>query len=142
MLRQISVIDPGDTTFLIGEHVEKWRFEEANKKLIEQGGKAATAEPLLLGITKASLSTDSFISAASFQGSEGKRNHGPSDSGWHRHKALQGRGNRCEQLIFSDLSEKILTKRSPGRIKSGFCDFENLRKTVANHIRYFVESIV
>ena len=67
MLRQISVIDPGDTTFLIGEHVEKWRFEEANKKLIEQGGKAATAEPLLLGITKASLSTDSFISAASFQ---------------------------------------------------------------------------
>jgi DNA-directed RNA polymerase subunit beta' len=67
MLRQISVIDPGDTTFLIGEHVEKWRFEEANKKLIEEGGKAATAEPLLLGITKASLSTDSFISAASFQ---------------------------------------------------------------------------
>jgi len=47
--------------------VEKWRFEEENSKIIEQGGKPAIAEPLLLGITKASLSTESFISAASFQ---------------------------------------------------------------------------
>ena len=67
MLRQVSVKDPGDTNFLLGEHVEKWRFEEENNKVMTRGGKPATAEPLLLGITKASLSTESFISAASFQ---------------------------------------------------------------------------
>ena len=67
MLRQVSVIDAGDSNFLLGEHVEKYRFENANSKIIEQGGKPASAEPLLLGITKASLSTESFISAASFQ---------------------------------------------------------------------------
>ena len=67
MLRQVSVTDVGDSNFLLGEHVEKWRFEEENRKIIEKGGKPAIAEPLLLGITKASLSTESFISAASFQ---------------------------------------------------------------------------
>lgn len=67
MLRQVSVTDTGDSQFLLGENVEKWRFEEENRKIIEQGRKPATAEPLLLGITKASLSTESFISAASFQ---------------------------------------------------------------------------
>jgi len=67
MLRQVTVIDPGDSQFLMGEPVEKWRFEEANKNIIEKGEKPATGAPLLLGITKASLSTESFISAASFQ---------------------------------------------------------------------------
>ncbi|MFP4037097.1 MAG: DNA-directed RNA polymerase subunit beta' [Desulfobacteraceae bacterium] len=67
MLKQVTVTGVGDSGFLLGEQVEKWRFEEENKKLLEQGGKPATAEPLLLGITKASLSTESFISAASFQ---------------------------------------------------------------------------
>ena len=67
MLRQVNVTSSGDSYFLIGDHVEKWRFEEENKKILGQGGEPATAEPLLLGITKASLSTDSFISAASFQ---------------------------------------------------------------------------
>jgi len=67
MLRQVSVTEVGDSHFLLGEHVERWRFEEENQKIIETGGKPATAEPLLLGITKASLSTESFISAASFQ---------------------------------------------------------------------------
>ena len=67
MLRQVSVTDPGDSKFLLGDNIEKWRFEEENNRIIEQGGKPATAEPLLLGITKASLSTESFISAASFQ---------------------------------------------------------------------------
>ena len=67
MLRQVSVIDAGDSHFLLGENVEKWHFEKENNKIVEQGGKPATAEPLLLGITKASLSTESFISAASFQ---------------------------------------------------------------------------
>jgi DNA-directed RNA polymerase subunit beta' len=67
MLRQVSVTDPGDSSFLLGEHVEKWRFQEENKKITEHGGRPAIAAPLLLGITKASLSTESFISAASFQ---------------------------------------------------------------------------
>ena len=67
MLKQVTVSDTGDSRFLQGEQVEKWRFEEENHKIMEQGGKPASAEPLLLGITKASLSTESFISAASFQ---------------------------------------------------------------------------
>jgi DNA-directed RNA polymerase subunit beta' len=67
MLRQVNVTGVGDSNFLIGEHVEKWRFEEENEKLIEQGKQPASADPLLLGITKASLTTESFISAASFQ---------------------------------------------------------------------------
>ncbi|MCP4682496.1 MAG: DNA-directed RNA polymerase subunit beta' [Desulfobacterales bacterium] len=67
MLRQVSVTETGDSQFLLGEQVEKWHFEEMNNKIIEQGGRPASAETMLLGITKASLSTDSFISAASFQ---------------------------------------------------------------------------
>jgi len=67
MLKQVEVTDPGDSNFLIGEQVEKWRFRRTNEDIVEKGGTPANAEPLLLGITKASLSTDSFISAASFQ---------------------------------------------------------------------------
>jgi len=67
MLRQVKVTDVGDSNFLIEEQVDKWRFEEENRALVEAGKKPATASPLLLGITKASLSTESFISAASFQ---------------------------------------------------------------------------
>jgi DNA-directed RNA polymerase subunit beta' len=61
------VVNIGDTDFILEEQVDKVKFEEANRAVIEQGGKPAVAEPLILGITKASLSTDSFISAASFQ---------------------------------------------------------------------------
>jgi DNA-directed RNA polymerase subunit beta' len=67
MLRKVKIQDVGDTTFLVGEQVDKRSFEEENQKVISQSGTPATAEPLLLGITKASLSTESFISAASFQ---------------------------------------------------------------------------
>jgi len=67
MLRRVRIKEVGDTDFLVGDHVEKWRFDEENAKVIEKGGEPAIAEPLLLGITKASLSTESFISAASFQ---------------------------------------------------------------------------
>ncbi len=67
MLRKVKITDPGDTTFLWGDQVEKIAFEEANREIEEQGGKPAEGEPVLLGITKASLETDSFISAASFQ---------------------------------------------------------------------------
>jgi len=67
MLRKVKITDPGDTEFLWGDQVERTAFEEENAKITEQGGKPAEAEPVLLGITKASLETESFISAASFQ---------------------------------------------------------------------------
>ena len=67
MMRWVKVEDVGDTAFLLEEQVDKFRFREENDRAIEKGGKPATGRPLLLGITKASLSTDSFISAASFQ---------------------------------------------------------------------------
>jgi DNA-directed RNA polymerase subunit beta' len=67
MLRRIKVVDPGDTDFLMGEQVEKWVFEEKNDEAMAVGKRPATGEPLLLGITKASLTTESWISAASFQ---------------------------------------------------------------------------
>jgi DNA-directed RNA polymerase subunit beta' len=67
MLRRVRIKEVGDTEFLIGDQVEKWRFEEENQRVLADGGQPAVAEALLLGITKASLSTDSFISAASFQ---------------------------------------------------------------------------
>src|SRR5690606_39408152 len=67
MLRRVRIIYAGNTPFLPDEQVEKSVFERENEKVIEKGGKPAIAEPLLLGITKASLSTDSFIAAAAFQ---------------------------------------------------------------------------
>ena len=67
MLRRVKVNDPGDATFITDEQVERYRFQEENEKVMAQGGRPAIGEPLLLGITKASLSTQSFISAASFQ---------------------------------------------------------------------------
>jgi DNA-directed RNA polymerase subunit beta' len=67
MLERVKIAEPGDTDFILEEHVEKRRFEEVNKEVVSRGGTPAVAKPLLLGITKASLSTESFISAASFQ---------------------------------------------------------------------------
>jgi DNA-directed RNA polymerase subunit beta' len=67
MLRKIEVVEPGDTTFLAGEVVDKNVFTEENEKVKKRKDKPASGSPLLLGITKASLSTESFISAASFQ---------------------------------------------------------------------------
>jgi DNA-directed RNA polymerase subunit beta' len=67
MMRWVKVEDVGDTQFLLEEQVDKFRFREENDRVIADGGRPATGRPLLLGITKASLSTDSFISAASFQ---------------------------------------------------------------------------
>jgi len=67
MLKRVRISEPGDTDFLLGEHVERFRFDAENDRVKKLGKKTAVAEPLLLGITKASLSTESFISAASFQ---------------------------------------------------------------------------
>jgi DNA-directed RNA polymerase subunit beta' len=67
MLRRVKIADPGDTSFLVGQSVEKWVFREENERIKADGRKPAKADPQLLGITKASLSTESWISAASFQ---------------------------------------------------------------------------
>ena len=67
MLQKIEILDSGESTLLKGENVDKAEFEEENAKVIARGGRPATGEPVLLGITKASLQTRSFISAASFQ---------------------------------------------------------------------------
>jgi len=67
MLRKVQVEESGDTRFLEGDQVERAEFQEENERVLTEGGKAATYRPLLLGITKASLTTESFISAASFQ---------------------------------------------------------------------------
>ena len=67
MMRRVRIIDVGDSDFLIDETVARPNFELANQKVMQAGGRPAVAEDLLLGITKASLSTDSFIAASSFQ---------------------------------------------------------------------------
>jgi DNA-directed RNA polymerase subunit beta' len=67
MLRKVKIEDPGDSEFLPMQQVDKIRFQKENAKILKKGGKPAQATPLLLGITKASLTSDSFISAASFQ---------------------------------------------------------------------------
>jgi len=67
MLRRIKIVEPGESPFLVDETIEKSVFEEGNLKAVAEGLQPAVGEPLFLGITKASLSTDSFISAASFQ---------------------------------------------------------------------------
>ena len=67
MLRKVEIINVGDTGFIQGQQVDKYRFHEENSRVISEGGQPADARPMLLGITRASLSIDSFISAASFQ---------------------------------------------------------------------------
>jgi len=67
MLRKVRITEPGDTSFLWGEQIDKLEFEEENERVDKMGGKPAEASPVLLGITKASLETESFLSAASFQ---------------------------------------------------------------------------
>ena len=104
MLRKVRVEDAGDTDLLTGSLVDIFRFEEANKKAIMEGGTPAIAKRILLGITKASLATESFLSAASFQETtrvltrqgrpadrpEGERYPGQADPGRYRHETLQG----------------------------------------------------
>jgi DNA-directed RNA polymerase subunit beta' len=67
MLRKVHIIEPGDTEFLPGELVDRKRFEEKNAEIVESGAEPASARPILMGITKASLATDSWLAAASFQ---------------------------------------------------------------------------
>jgi DNA-directed RNA polymerase subunit beta' len=67
MLRKVQVDMPGDTSLLPGELIDRFEYEEENSRVLAEGGEPATAVPVLLGVTKASLSTSSFLAAASFQ---------------------------------------------------------------------------
>jgi DNA-directed RNA polymerase subunit beta' len=111
MLRKLKITEPGDTEFLWGDQVDRTTFKKANEEVVANGGAPAEAEPVLLGITKASLETESFISAASFQdttrvltgaSTEGKVDHLkgfkenvimghliPAGTGFHKHRDTQ-----------------------------------------------------
>jgi DNA-directed RNA polymerase subunit beta' len=67
MMRKVEIIQVGDTNFIFGQQIDKTRFMEENNRVMKEGGQPAIARPMLLGITRASLNIDSFISAASFQ---------------------------------------------------------------------------
>jgi DNA-directed RNA polymerase subunit beta' len=67
MMRKVEIVGVGDTNFIFGQQIDKYRFHSENRKVMREGGQPAIARPLLLGITRASLNIDSFISAASFQ---------------------------------------------------------------------------
>jgi len=67
MMRKVEIVAVGDTNFIFGQQIDKYRFHSENRKVVKEGGQPAVARPLLLGITRASLNIDSFISAASFQ---------------------------------------------------------------------------
>jgi DNA-directed RNA polymerase subunit beta' len=67
MLRRVRVLRSGDTDMLIGELIDRFEFDEANDAVVANGGEPARGEPVLLGVTKASLNTESFLAAASFQ---------------------------------------------------------------------------
>jgi len=66
-MKKVEIVAPGDTRFIYGQQIDKFRFHEENKRVLAEGGQPAIARPLLMGITRASLKIDSFISAASFQ---------------------------------------------------------------------------
>ncbi len=67
MMKKVEIVNPGDTIFIYGQQVDKHRFHDENRRVMEEGGQAAVARPILLGITRASLKIDSFFAAASFQ---------------------------------------------------------------------------
>jgi len=67
MMKKVEIVAPGDTKFIYGQQVDKYRFHEENRRVVQEGGQSSVARPLLLGITRASLKIDSFFAAASFQ---------------------------------------------------------------------------
>jgi DNA-directed RNA polymerase subunit beta' len=103
MLQKVRVTEPGDTDFLEGETVDRLTFRDENERVVKRKGTAAQAEPVLLGITKASLTTQSFISAASFQETtrvltdaaiRGGQGRPPGPQGEHHHRAPDPGGFR------------------------------------------------
>jgi DNA-directed RNA polymerase subunit beta' len=109
MLKQVKIVDPGQTTFLINEQVSRYNFDRVNQDALEKGVQAASAKPVLQGITKAALSTDSFISAASFQETT---------------KVLTEAAINCKIDTFRGLKENVIM----GRLIPTGTGFHNFRK--------------
>ena len=131
MLRKVRVTEPGDTQFLWGEQIDKIEFEKENARVEKIGGKPAEAQPVLLGITKASLETESFLSAASFQDTtrvlteaatmgkvdylrrlQGKRHHGPHHPG--------GDGLHAAPACRTEAAGRTASRGGNGRAGGGY----------------------
>ncbi|MCG2676928.1 DNA-directed RNA polymerase subunit beta' [bacterium] len=123
MLKKIRIIDPGDTRFLAGEAIDRTRFREENERVLKGKKRPATAQPIILGITKAALATESFISAASFQettrvlteaGASGKRDElrGLKENVIMGHLIPAGTGLSAYQEI--ELVKKVNNEQSVG----------------------------
>ena len=137
MLRRVLVAEQGESPFLPGERVDSRFFAEVNRQLVQQGKRPAEGRPELMGITKASLATDSWLSAASFQettrvltGSghrgqvrpvvraQGEHHHRQADPGRYRHAPVPGRDRRCPRGATYDLLDlrRGARDRGPGRV--------------------------
>jgi len=110
MMRWIKVEDVGDTEFLLDEQVDKFRFYEENERVESGGGQPAKGRPLLLGITKASLSTDSFISAASSRPGRVSPTTTPARS--RRERAMRRRCSACRKKHRPPRRRSTPTRRS------------------------------
>jgi DNA-directed RNA polymerase subunit beta' len=121
MLKQVKIVDPGQTTFLINEQVPRYLFDRVNQDAIEKNIQPATAKPVLQGITKAALSTDSFISAASFQETT---------------KVLTEAAINCKIDGFRGLKENVIM----GRLIPTGTGFHNFRK-VTYEVREGLEAL-
>ena len=126
-LQKVQLIDVGDSNFILGEEIDRYEFLTANEDLIMQNKKPALAKPVLLGITKASLSTRSFISAASFQ----ETTRILTDA------AIKGKSDRLEGL-----KENVIVGRLiPAGTGRTFSQIENHAKKLDNHAKLEIEAI-
>jgi DNA-directed RNA polymerase subunit beta' len=131
MMRWVKVEEVGDTDFLVGEQVDRFRFQGENRRVVEANDEPATGRPLLLGITKASLSTDSFISAASFQETtrvltEAAINGAVDNLRGLKENVIMGRlipaGTGFSEYRRAGLTEEVVEHRRPADILAGMAE--------------------
>jgi DNA-directed RNA polymerase subunit beta' len=131
MMRWVKVEEVGDTGFIVGAQTDRFKFQNENAKIIEDGGRPASGRPLLLGITKASLSTDSFISAASFQETtrvltEAAINGAVDHLRGLKENVIMGRlipaGTGFSEYRLAELTEDVIERRRPADILAGMAE--------------------
>jgi DNA-directed RNA polymerase subunit beta' len=131
MMRWVKVEEVGDTDFLVGEQVDRFRFQGENRRVVDANDEPATGRPLLLGITKASLSTDSFISAASFQETtrvltEAAINGAVDNLRGLKENVIMGRlipaGTGFSEYRRAGLTEEVVEHRRPADILAGMAE--------------------
>ena len=131
MMRWVKVEEVGDTGFIVGAQIDRFKFQNENAKIIEDGGRPASGRPLLLGITKASLSTDSFISAASFQETtrvltEAAINGAVDHLRGLKENVIMGRlipaGTGFSEYRLVELTEDVIERRRPADILAGMAE--------------------